>query len=119
MDQIKESKQSLEEYATEIVAKTAKLIGEKVYNDKGLPIGETFTGKHKTSPLLTVGINKYYVKGRSFTSLSAAAKFIMGREMNGWTFWVNLKNETVDHVYRKNNSINKAEKQRPLIFFLT
>ena len=83
-----------------IVKEISKLSSESLYNKDGIPIGVVLTGKHKSMPKLIVGINKYHIDDRWFTSLSSAAKAITSKETNGWTFWETKEGVTVDKKYR-------------------
>ncbi|WP_028264132.1 DUF4357 domain-containing protein [Atopobium fossor] len=38
-----------------------------------------------------------------FSSPSTAAVFVLGGSQNGWTEWINARNQTLDFVYRQQN----------------
>jgi hypothetical protein len=43
----------------------------------------------------------------TFSSLSTAAGFVMGRSANGWNEWKNAEGKTIDSVKRKSLTIDK------------
>ena len=51
------------------------------------------------------GIILKYNRKFSFSSLSTAAGFVMGRAANGWREWKNTDGKTIDEIER--NSLEK------------
>ena len=66
----------------------------------------SYTGKEKRENLLKdytdLNGDKLVLKSnKTFLTPSAAASFCCGSNQNGWTFWKNEKDQTLDDVYRK------------------